>query len=216
MAYGVRLRIWGEYACFTRPELKVERVSYDVVTPSAARGIMEAIYWKPSVCWAIDRLYVVNPIRYDNIRRNEVATRVPVGNVRKAMRGDTGRIGMFVEEQRQQRSALLLRDVVYVIEAHFSVVGSFDTSPAKHKEMFERRASRGQCFHQPYLGCREFPAHFDLVDTIPCSANKGVKDLGWMLHDVDFDRGREPVFFRAVMKDGVIDVPPLQRRAVNP
>jgi CRISPR-associated protein Cas5d len=214
MAYGIRLKVWGDYACFTRPEMKVERVSYDVITPSAARGILEAIYWKPSISWVIDRLHVLAPIRFDNIRRNEVAERVPVKNVISAMKDGTSPVELFIEDQRQQRAALLLRDVAYVIEAHFEVRGDDDANPVKHKEMFDRRATKGQYFHHPYLGCREFPAHFEPLDVIPPTCHKGEKDLGWMLHDIDFENGMQARFFRAVMRDGVIDVPVLNDKGV--
>ncbi len=197
MSYGIQLKVWGDYACFTRPEMKVERVSYDVITPSAARGILEAIYWKPAIRWVVDSIQVLKPIRFDNIRRNEVGCVM-------SPRAD----GLFVEEQRQQRAALVLRDVAYVIEAHFEFAGDEDNNPAKHKEMFERRARKGQCFHHPYLGCREFPASFELIETQPPASELfGERDLGWMLHDLDFANNMEARFFRATMRNGVIEVP---------
>jgi CRISPR-associated protein Cas5d len=216
MSYGINLKVWGNYACFTRPEMKVERVSYDVITPSAARGILEAIYWKPAVVWVIDRIHVLNEIRFDNIRRNELASKLLLGTVKSAMKNGHSPVEIFVEDDRQQRAALILRDVAYVIEAHFEFKGSEDNNAAKHKEMFERRASKGQCFHQPYLGCREFPAFFELiVEEMPRSRLTGERDLGWMLHDIDFENNMEAKFFRAVMLDGVIDVPPFHGKEVR-
>jgi CRISPR-associated protein Cas5d len=215
MAYGVKLKVWGDYACFTRPEMKVERVSYDVITPSAARGILEAIYWKPAIHWVIDRIHVLNPIRFDNIRRNEISGKLSLGNVKTAMKDGRSPVQVFIEDDRQQRATLVLRDVAYVIEANFEFTGEEDNNHAKHKEIFDRRASKGQCFHQPYLGCREFPAHFLPVENIPKSIHEGEKDLGWMLHDIDFDRGMEAKFFRAIMHNGTIEVPPWNGKGVK-
>lgn len=216
MSYGVRLRVWGEYACFTRPEMKVERVSYDVITPSAARGILEAIYWKPAIAWVVERIHVLNPVRFDNVRRNELAGKLPVGNIKKAMNDGHSPVEIFVEDDRQQRAAMVLRDVDYVVEAHFRFSGSEDNNPAKHKDVFERRTRKGQCFYQPYLGCREFPAHFSLMEgDIPPSKLTGERELGWMLHDIDFENNMEARFFMAVMQDGVIDVPPFDGKEVK-
>lgn len=215
MAYGIKLKVWGNYACFTRPEMKVERVSYDVLTPSAARGILEAIYWKPAITWVVDRLYVLNAIRFANIRRNELAGKLAAGTVKKAMSDGRSPVEVFIEDNRQQRAALVLQHVAYVIEAHFAFAGDEDNNPAKHKEIFERRAAKGQCFHRPYLGCREFPAHFLPVESLPPSVHKGEKDLGWMLHDIDFERGMEARFFRAIMRTGIIEVPLLDGKEVK-
>lgn len=217
MTHGVRLHVWGERACFTRPEMKVERVSYDVITPSAARGILEAIYWKPAIAWCVQRLRVLRPIRFESVRRNEIGDKVPVRNVAQAMgRGSTRGLEILVEEGRQQRATTLLRDVGYVIEAHFIMTGKAGPgdNPAKHLDCFTRRARKGQCFHQPCLGTREFPASFALVEpgasfpeVSPDMA--GERDLGWMLLDIDYRADRASRFFRARMVDGVIDVPPL-------
>lgn len=215
MSYGIKLKVWGAYACFTRPEMKVERVSYDVMTPSAARGILEAIYWKPAIAWAVDRIHVLKPIRFDNIRRNELAGKVPLGTVKRAMNDGCSPIEVFIEDDRQQRAAMVLRDVAYIIEAHFDFTGSEDNNPSKHKEMFDRRASKGQCFHQPYLGCREFPASFALIEDITKSQLTGKQDLGWMLHDIDFKNNMEAKFFRAVMHNGIIEVPPYNGKEVK-
>ena len=147
--------MWGEYACFTRPEMKVERVSYDTMTPSAARGILEAIHWKPAIRWVIDRIHVLKPIRFENFRRNELGGKIAAGNVRKAIKaGATASLRAFIEDDRQQRAATLLREVAYVIEAHFvlTAAAGADDTEAKHLAMFNRRAARGQCYQRPYLG----------------------------------------------------------------
>lgn len=208
MSYGVKLKVWGRYACFTRPEMKVERVSYDVMTPSAARGILEAIYWKPQIRWVIERIHVLKPIRFTNIRRNELAGKIPMNNVTKAMRDGVSPVYVFIEDSRQQRAAMVLKNVEYIIEARFELVRPDDANTAKHKEMFERRARRGQCFHRPYFGCREFPVNFELLEADPPpSPLRGERDLGLMLHDIDFSNDMEAKFFDAKMVDGVVDVP---------
>lgn len=208
MSYGIKLRVWGDYACFTRPEMKVERVSYDVITPSAARGIIEAIHWKPAIRWTIDRIHVLNPIRFENIRKNEVGAKISARNAKSAMvAGDLAGLHLLVEENRQQRATLALRKVDYVIEAHFDLTDrAGDDTPAKHYDIFRRRAEKGQCFHRPALGLREFVADFEWCDEVPKSALTGSRDLGWMLYDIDFANGNTPQFFRATMQDGVIDV----------
>ncbi|MCL6452913.1 MAG: type I-C CRISPR-associated protein Cas5c [Alicyclobacillus sp.] len=212
MGYGVTLRVWGERACFTRPEMKAERVSYDVMTPSAARGILEAIHWKPAIRWVVDRIRVLRPIRFENLRRNEVESKA-----------SARRDAIYASYERQQRASLVLREVDYLIEAHFEMTdrcGDEDT-PEKHYNIFLRRARQGQCFHRPYLGCREFPAHFELVDpghllSASSVVHPGEVDLGYMLLDQVFevnDKGETltvPHFFRARMVDGVIEVPRLE------
>jgi len=202
VSFGIKLRVKGDYALFTRPEMKVERVSYDVMTPSAARGILEAIYWKPAIRWVIDRIHVLKPIRFDNIRRNELASRVAV-NQKDMTEGQA--VQRFIEDDRQQRASMVLRHVDYVIEAHFRLADDADVDPGKHLAIFERRAKKGQCFHRPYFGCREFPVDFEWCDELPQSPFVGEQDLGFMLHDIDFDDDMTPQFFRAVMKNGVID-----------
>jgi len=209
--FGVVVYTHGELACFTRPEMKVERVSYDVITPSAARGILEAIYWKPQIRWVIDRLHVLKPIRFTSMRRNEVGAKISARTAESAMRAGRGNIGLYVEDERQQRAALLLRDVAYVVEAHFEITAG-EMNEGKHLDQFNRRARDGQCYTRPYLGCREFAADFELVEhgaALPPadSSLKGTRDLGWMLHDIDFKKGREARFFHAIMNDGVIAVP---------
>ena len=208
MGYGVRLKVWGEYACFTRPEMKAERVSYDVMTPSAARGILEAIHWKPALVWRIDCIHVMKPIRFESIRRNEVASKIPKGNIKSAMNGGENDLHQYAAEDRQQRASLLLRDVEYVIEAHFDLTDKAGESdnPGKHCDIFKRRARTGQCHMRPYLGCREFPAHFELIEAdIPQSPLVGEQDLGWMLWDLDFSKEMQPIFYRPVMKNGIVD-----------
>ena len=223
MAFGIRVLVWGERACFTRPEMKVERVSYDVITPSAARGILEAIHWKPAIRWHIDRIHVLKPIRFESIRRNEVGGKLSSASVAKAMKaGSTAGLATYVDEDRQQRAATVLRDVRYLIEAHFELTerAGPDDSVGKHLDIFNRRARKGQCFHAPCLGVREFPASFELLegDMPPPEPDHRVemdKDLGWMLHDIDFADGMTPHFFRARMQGGVIDVPAWQAAEVK-
>ncbi len=214
MAYGVRLHVWGDRACFTRPEMKVERVSYDVPTPSAARGVLEAIHWKPQIVWVIDRIHVLKPIRFQSFRRNEVGAKASAARSTSAMKsGNLAGIGLAVDEQRQQRAAVMLVDVAYVIEAHFDMTEKGrGEDPAKHAAMFNRRAAAGQCFHRPCLGTRECPAEFVLLEpdtplppsTLP--ADQLDRDLGWMLHDIDFLANRTSRFFRARLASGVLDV----------
>lgn len=209
------LEVSGDFACFTRPEMKVERVSYDVITPSAARAIFEAILWKPAIQWRIDKIEVLNPIRWINLRRNEVGCVVPVGNVKSAMKKGSGNLGLYIEDERQQRAGLFLREVKYRLHAHFKMRDrSPDNPPNKFSEMFERRAAKGQCFNQPYLGCREFAADFRLVqnDDRPSDIPQelqGARDLGWMLYDLDYNNPNDPLprFFQARLQDGSLHVP---------
>lgn len=215
LSFGIRLHVWGDRACFTRPEMKVERVSYDVMTPSAARGILEAIHWKPAITWVIDSIHVLKPVRFQSFRRNEVSAKASAALADRAMRaGSTQGLGLVVEDVRQQRAATLLVNVAYVIEAHFvmSARAGVEDTPAKHLSMFNRRAAAGQCFHRPCLGTREFAADFALIpDGAPLPESQwpvaeAERDLGWMLHDIDFARGGASQFFRARLVDGVLDV----------
>lgn len=221
MAYGIRLKVWGEYACFTRPEMKVERVSYDVMTPSAARGLLEAIHWKPAIRWVIDAIHVLEPIRFQSVRRNEVGHKAPAGKIRSAMkRGDLEGLNLLVDEDRQQRAATILVNPAYVVEAHFELTKKAgpDDNEGKHLDIFNRRAARGQCFHQPCLGTREFAAHFELLppEAVPPPAIAESRDLGFMLFDIDHEAaGRPSLFFRAVMDNGVVRVPPPQSPEVR-
>jgi len=203
MSYGVKLKVWGDFALFTRLEMKVERVSYDVMTPSAARGILEAIYWKPAIRWIVDRIHVLRPIQFENIRRNELSNKVSVNA--KIMREGTQPVCQYIEDDRQQRASLVLKDVAYVIEAHFELTAVDNADPGKHLAIFERRVKKGQCFHRPYFGCREFPVNFEWCSVIPDSLLTGEQNLGYMLHDIDFANGMAPQFFRAVMQNGVMD-----------
>lgn len=213
MAHGVRLRVWGARACFTRPEMAAERVSYDVMTPSAARGILEAIHWKPAIRWTIERIRVLSPIRTESLRRNEVSTKPsPRDLARRINAGEQP--ALFVEDHRAQRAAIVLRDVDYVIEARFELTDKAgpEDNAGKHADMFRRRARQGQCFKQPVMGVREFPAYFQLLDDEspdpePHPELAGERRLGWMLHDLDFANNATPRFFHAVMRDGVIEVP---------
>ena len=206
MAFGIKLKVWGEYACFTRPEMKVERVSYDVMTPSAARGVLEAIYWKPEIEWVIDRIHILKPIRFTNIRRNELGNnKVSAQKIKKAMKEGQEVLRNIIEDDRQQRAATVLKDVAYIIEAHFEVKSGSDEG-VKHFEMFKRRATKGQCFNQPYLGCREFTASFEWLDEISEPAIIVSKDLGYMLYDIDFQNNMMPLFFRPEMVNGIIEI----------
>lgn len=210
---AIRVEVWGDYALFSRPEMKVERVSYDVITPSAARGLLESIYWHPGLSWKIDRIYVCNPIRFTNIRRNEVKDIVSGSSVKSVMKSGKGEIYIATSESIQQRAAMVLKDVRYVIEAHFDMTDNAAASdnPGKFQDIMKRRLERGQFYSMPYMGTREFPAHFKPCGAIPeCPDElKGTRDLGWMLLDMDYtDKSNiQPRFFRATMTDGVIDVP---------
>jgi len=220
MGYGIKLRVWGDYACFTRPEMKVERVSYDVMTPSAARGILEAIHWKPAITWVVDQIHVLKPIKFDNIRRNELSNKISKPSS-KAMQESPDLHFQDINEQRQQRASMILRDVEYIINAHFEMTdkaGASDDAD-KHYAIFSERAKNGKCFHRPYFGCREFPVQFELIESeelLPNSPYAGeVRDLGWMLHDIDFVDNMTPRFFRAEMENGVITVPKFVRGGIN-
>jgi CRISPR-associated protein Cas5d len=208
------LEVTGDYACFTRPEMKVERVSYDVITPSAARAVFEAILWKPAIAWQVERIDVLAPVRWVNIRRNEVGAVASTRNAEQAMRSGRGLLGLNVEDERQQRAGLFLRDVRYRLHARFELTaraGDGDTS-AKFAEMFRRRARAGQCVNQPYLGCREFAAGFRLIEDMaaePPPLAEFDRDLGWMLYDLDYKTpaSPQPRFFNARVQHGVLTVP---------
>ena len=224
------LEVWGDYACFTRPEMKVERVSYDVITPSAARSIFESIFWKPAIRWKVTRIEVLNPIEWFSIRRNEVGSLMSPRSSQ-----------LFIEDLRQQRAGLLLRNVRYRIYAELEFIPLRDRklvkdnkkswqneaetdlerdaeNPGKYNAMFERRAKKGQCFNQPYLGCREFSANFTLIGN-PTKGNgiPETRDLGFMLYDMDFENSADPqaMFFRAKLENGVIDVPSKESEEVR-
>lgn len=210
---SIRVEVWGEYACFTRPEMKAERVSYDMMTPSAARGILEAVYWHPGLVWRIDRIHVLSPIRFTNIRRNEVKSVVQKQNVLSVMNGAQKDLYISTAQDIQQRAAMVLRDVHYVIEAHFDLTDQATPgdNAGKFQDIMKRRLEKGQCYHQPYLGTREFPAKFRRYEpaSVPTECSLlGERDLGYMLYDMDYsDPGNiQPMFFRAVLKNGVLDL----------
>ncbi len=207
------IEVIGDFACFTRPEMRAERMSYDVMTPSAARAVFEAILWKPAIRWHVRKIEVLKPIKWITVRRNEVGAAVSVSNVEKAMNKGRGRLALNIEDQRQQRAGLFLRDVAYRIHAHFELLPGAGESntPGKFLDMFERRVDRGQCVNQPYLGCREFACDFRLVDATRAqtAAINETRDLGWMLYDRDFANPADPqpYLFRAQLTDGVLQVP---------
>ena len=214
MGSGVRLKISGSRACFTRPEFKSERVSYDTITPSAARGILEAVYWKPSIRWVIDRIAVLNEIRFDTFRRNELESKLSYKNAKEAYEKGADLV-IAATDKRQQRAMTYLRDVAYVVDAHFDMTdraGDVDDGPEKHYNIAMRRFRKGQHFAQPVLGCREFPAKVELLEADEAISGFYTevpeKDLGYMLYDLDFSNpdSPDPFFFRAVMRRGVIDV----------
>jgi len=216
------LEVRGDYACFTRPEMKVERVSYDLITPSAARAVFDAILWKPAIRWRILRIDMLQPVRWISVRRNEVGAVASTRNAVVAMNEGRGDLALYVEEERQQRAGLFLRDVAYRLYAEMELVGDDARSnPNKYVAMFKRRAEGGQCVNQPYLGCREFAARFRLVDLHdapgggwrlppgePPTLEDWSPDLGWMLYDMDFRDPAlpRPTFFRAEVKRGVLDL----------
>ena len=213
MGIGVKVKVWGDYALFSRPELKVERYSYDVMTPSAARGILEAIYWHPGLEWKIDRIYVNKPIRFTSVRRNEVKSKALASKVLEVYNGAEKPLYISTKQDIVQRASVILTDVEYVIEAHFGMTDKANETdnPGKFKDITIRRLKRGECYHMPYFGCREFPAHFDLYEgeeIYTAYENEEEKDLGLMLFDMDYSdpENIEPMFFRAVMRKGVIDL----------
>lgn len=230
MPHPIKLHIWGDYACFTRPELKSERFTYEVLTPSAARGILEAIYWKPQMLWIIDRIHVLNPIKFTQVRRNEISSKM-LKPKKELIQGGSGNIGINIEEKRQQRSATVLTKVSYVVEAHIELRQA-DENPAvnatmKHLEIFKRRASKGQCFQQPYFGTREFPVNFALLEgtEMPISQlpqDQKNRNLGMLLHDIVYTPNKkgkiissnneqrltaDPHFFPAALRNGILEVP---------
>ena len=206
----IQLEVWGPYALFSRPELKVERASYDVPTPSAARGMVEAIYYHPGLQWHIDRIYVMNPIRFVSIRRNEVMSKISARNVRQAAQGGKQELYLAAPQEIVQRSSLLLQDVHYVIEAHFDMTDKASPSdnPGKFQDIVTRRMERGQCFNTPYLGCREFSAAFRRWPGGKIPTISETRDLGLMLYDFDYTDPQQitPTYFRAKLENGVLNV----------
>ena len=217
---SISVEVWGDYACFSRPEMKVERVSYDVMTPSAARGLLEAIYWHPGMKWVVDRIHVCAPIRFTNIRRNEVKDTASARKAQTVMEKG-GELYLAAPESIQQRAAMVLRDVRYVIDAHFEMTARATPAdnPGKFQDIMCRRLEKGQFYHQPCFGVREFPSHFKPCTQLPSCPEelKGEKDLGWMLLDLDYSDPENitPHFFRAVLRDGVLDVPPMYSEEVR-
>ena len=205
----IQLEVWGPYALFSRPELKVERVSYDVPTPSAARGLVEAIYYHPGLKWNIRRIYVLNDIRFTNVRRNEVKSKILASDIRGAMQGGDKPLYIATSQQIAQRASMILRDVHYVIEAEFTMTERANSSdnPGKFQDIVTRRMAKGQCFHTPYFGCREFPAHFRAWPGGPIPTNGETRDLGLMLYDFNYSDPQNitPLYFHAQMVNGVID-----------
>ena len=213
MGIGVKVKVWGDFALFSRPEMKVERCTYDVMTPSSARGILEAIYWHPGLRWIIDRIYVNKPIQFTSVRRNEVKSKVSANNALSVYNGGEKPLFMSSKEEIVQRASLLLRDVEYVIEAHFEMTDKANEgdNPGKFKDIMMRRLRKGECYHMPYFGCREFPANFCLCEEEEIiTAYEAVeeKDLGFMLYDMDYSdpENIQPMFFRAGMRRGVLDL----------
>jgi CRISPR-associated protein Cas5d len=216
------LEVRGDYACFTRPEMKVERVSYDLITPSAARAVFDAILWKPGLKWRIQRIEVLNPLRWISVRRNEVGAVASTRNAQVAMGEGRGELALYVEDERQQRAGLFLRDVAYRLYADLELLGDEARgNPGKYMAMFTRRAQAGQCINQPYLGCREFAARFRLVEVVgdgsggwkaapgePPALESWTDPLGWMLYDMDFEQtgSPQPRFFKAQVNKGVVDL----------
>lgn len=217
---SISVEVWGAYALFSRPELKTERVSYDVMTPSAARGLLDAIMWHPGLKWVVDSIHVCAPIRFTNIRRNEVKDTVSARKAQSVMEKG-GELYLATPESIQQRAAMVLRDVHYVIDAHFEMTqrASPTDNPGKFQEMMRRRVEKGQFYHQPCFGVREFPAHFKPCTQLPpCPEElKGEKDLGRMLLDMDYSDPENitPHFFRATLRDGVLEVPPMYAEEVR-
>ncbi len=209
----ISLEVWGDYACFTRPEMKTERVSYDIMTPSAARGLLESIYWHPGMRWVIDRIHVCAPIRFTNLRRNEVKSTISARSARTVMERGRGELYLATSQDIQQRAAMLLRNVRYIIDAHFDITDQAADSDnaGKFQDIVKRRIRRGQFYSQPYFGCREFPAQFKACEVLPSCPEelKGVRDLGYMLWDLDYSDPENitPLFFRAALRDGVLEVP---------
>ena len=205
----IQLKVWGAYALFSRPELKVERVSYDVPTPSAARGIVESVYYHPGLRWYIDRIHVLNPIRFVGIRRNEVTDKISGRNVRQAAQGCGQPLYLVTSQKIVQRSSLLLQDVHYVIKAHFEMTDKAGPSdnPGKFQDIVTRRMERGQCFHTPYFGCREFPVSFRRWPGGPIPTIDETRDLGLMLYDFDYSdpAAITPTYFRARLEHGVLN-----------
>ena len=211
---SIKVEVSGPYALFSRPEMKTEHVSYDCMTPSAARGLLESVYWHPGLRWVIDRIYVRAPICFTNIRRNEVKDTINARTVKAWIAKPKGELYLAASESIQQRAAMVLRDVHYIIEAHFEMTDKAapGDNPGKFQDIIKRRLERGQCYSMPYFGTREFAAHFARCTELPPCPEEllGERDLGWMLWDMDYTDPQDikPKFFRAKLADGAMDVPP--------
>ncbi|HIR53664.1 MAG TPA: type I-C CRISPR-associated protein Cas5 [Candidatus Onthovicinus excrementipullorum] len=205
----IQVEVWGDYACFSRPELRVERMSYDVPTPSAARGIIEAIFFHPGLKWKVDKIHIINEIKFTNIRRNELKSKISADTVRSVMNGNGRALYLAAAQDIAQRAATILQDVHYVIEAHFEMTdrAAPGDNPGKFQDIVKRRMERGQCYHTPYFGCREFPAYFRRWPGGPIPTIPETRDLGLMLYDLDYSdpANIQPMFFHARMENGVID-----------
>ncbi len=205
---SMKIEVWGDYACFSRPEMKTERVSYDVMTPSAARGIVEAVYWHPGLRYHIDRICLLKPIRFTNVRRNEVKSTLLSSAALAAAKGGTPPV-LYTSQDIQQRAALILQDVHYVIECHFTMTekASAGDNAGKFQDILRRRLQKGQCYHQPCFGCREFPAYFREWTDKEIPTVDVTQDLGFMLYDIDYSDPQNliPQFFRARLVNGVLD-----------
>lgn len=205
---SIRIEVWGPYGCYSRPELKTERVSYDVITPSAARGLVESIYWHPGLRYTIDRIYLLSPIQFTNIRRNEVKSTLLSSAALSAAKGGTPPV-LYASQDIQQRAALVLQDVHYVIECHFTMTDKAapGDNPGKFQDILRRRLRKGQCYHQPCFGCREFPAHFREWPEEEIHPLDVTQDLGLMLYDLDYSdpKNIRSQFFRAKLVHGVLD-----------
>ena len=214
MSYGVKVEVWGDYALFTRPELSVERVSYDVISPSAARGILESLYWHPGMKYQVDRIHVLNPIRFTNVRRNEVKSKALASSFRTVMSNGGDLPSIYTSEDIQQRASMMLRDVRYVIEAHFDMTDKAQPgdNPGKFKDILMRRLRKGACYSQPYLGTRECSCPFREWDVVEPPrgfySDDGRRDFGIVLYDMDYSNPSSivPMYYRCVMENGVIDV----------
>lgn len=212
MGYGIRVHVWGDYALFSRPEMKVERCSYDVMTPSAARGILEAIYWHPGMRWVIDKIYVRNSIEFTSVRRNEVTSKLQASSALSIMNGGDKPLYISTKRDIAQRASIILKDVDYIIEAHFEMTEKANDSDneGKFKDIIMRRLRTGKCYHTPYFGCREFPVNFELYEegSVETVYDGETKDLGYMLYDIDYSDSEnlQPMFFRAILENGILNL----------
>ena len=210
----IRVEVKGDFACFSRPEFKAERVSYDIITPSAARGILEAVFWHPGMKFLINKIFVLSEIAFTNIKRNELASKVSASNVQKVINGNNGPLYLATSQDIQQRASILIKNVHYIIEAHFDMTEKANASdnPGKFQEMIKRRLRKGQNYYQPYLGCREFPAEVSLfegdINSLSLAYANEERDLGFMLYDMDYSDKENitPMFFRAILKNGILDL----------